>query len=198
MGITREELEQLPETLSVRVVRITEIPRGFRAKPMVIATTLLDPVEVPANEIRSLYRDRWTAELNLKNLKTSLGMDVLRGQTPDVVRKEITMHLLAYNLIRLLMWQAASEHGRDLHRLSFTGTLHRLRRVWPMLAMLSGRDDARTDALLSVLLQFIGDDHVPDRLDRLEPRRRKRRPKNYSLLQKPRDFYRRNGDAHAR
>ena len=198
MGITKQELEQLPETLSVRVVRITEIPRGFRAKPMVIATTLLDPVEVPAVEIRSLYRDRWTAELNLRSLKTSLGMDVLRGQTPDVVRKEITMHLLAYNLIRLLMWQSASEQGRDLHRLSFTGTLHRLRRAWPMLAMLSGRYDARADALLRVLLQFIGDDHVPDRPDRLEPRRRKRRPKNYTLLQKPRDFYRRHGDPDAR
>ncbi len=198
MGITKEELEQLPETLSVRVVRITEIPRGFRAKPMVIATTLLDPLEVPVDEIRSLYRDRWTAELNLRSLKTSLGMDVLRGQTPDVVRKEIAMHLLAYNFIRLLMWQAAAEHGRDLHRLSFTGALHRLRIAWPILALLSGRGDGHAEALLSVLLEFIGDDHVPDRPDSLEPRRRKRRPKNYSLLQKPRDVYRRNGDPDAR
>ena len=198
MGITREELEQLPGTLSVRLVRVTEIPRGFRAKPMVIATTLLDPVETPADEIRSLYRDRWTAELNLRSLKTFLGMDILRGQTPDVVRKEITMHLLAYNLIRLLMWQAAAEYGRDLHRLSFTGTLHRLRSAWPMLALLSGRRHAEAAALCGVLLALIGHDHVPDRPERLEPRRRKRRPKNYSLLQKPRDFYRRNGDPHAR
>ena len=198
MGITKEELEQLPETLPVRVLRITEIPRGFRAKSMVIATTLLDPLEVPADEIRSLYRDRWTAELNLRSLKTSMGMDILRGQTPDVVGKEIAMHLLAYNFIRLLMWQAAAEHGRDLHRLSFTGTLHRLRSAWPMLALLSGRPDGHAEALLSVLLAFIADDHVPDRPDRLEPRRRKRRPKNYSLLQQPRDHYRRNGDPDAR
>jgi len=198
MEITKQELEQLPETLSVRVVRITEIPRGFRAKPMVIATTLLDPIEVPADEIRSLYRDRWTAELNLRSLKTSLGMDVLRGQTPDVVRKEIAMHLLAYNLIRLLMWRAAAEHGRDLHRLSFTGTLHRLRSAWPMLALLSGHREKSADALLSVLLQSISRDEVPHRPDRFEPRRRKRRPKNYSLLQKNRDAYRRQGDPHAR
>ena len=108
------------------------------------------------------------------------------------------MHLLAYNLIRLLMWQSASEHGRDLHRLSFAGTLHRLRSAWPMLALLSGRHAAHADALLGVLLQFIGDDPVPDRPDRLEPRRRKRRPKNYSLLQKPRETYRRQGDPDAR
>ena len=74
-----------------------------------------------------MYRDRWTAELNLRNLKTALGMDILHGQSPDVVRKEVAMHLLAYNLIRLLMWQAAERHGCTLHRLSFTGTLHRLR-----------------------------------------------------------------------
>lgn len=198
MGITKEELQRLPETLSVRLVRVTEIPRGFRAKPLVIATTLLDPVETPADEIRALYRNRWSAELNLRSLKTFLGMDILRGQTPDVVRKEIAMHLLAYNLIRLLMWQAAAEHGRDLHRLSFTGTLHRLRSAWPMLALLSGRHRAGAAALCGVLLQFIGHDHVPDRPDRLEPRRRKRRPKNYSLLQNPRDTYRSSGDPHVR
>ena len=67
---------------------------------IVVVTTLLDPIEDPADEIRALYRDRWTVELNLRSLKTHLGMDVLRGQSPDVIRKEIAMHLLAYNLIR--------------------------------------------------------------------------------------------------
>lgn len=195
-GVSRETFEQLPQTLSVRLVRIAHAPKGFRSRTIVVATTLVDPGEVSADEIRALYRDRWTAELNLRSLKTHLAMDVLRGQSADMVRKEIAMHLIVYNLIRLVMWQAARTHGQDLHRLSFTGTLHRLRLVFPMIvfqASLPGR------ALLSQhLLAWIASDVVPDRPNRLEPRRRKRRPKQYSLLNRPRSWYRTHNDKHAR
>ena len=195
-GISKEQFELLPETLPVRLVRITNAPKGFRSRTIVVVTTLLDPIEVPADQIRQLYRDRWTAELNLRSLKTSLGMEILRGQSPDVVRKEIAMHLLAYNLIRLLMWHAAREHNRDLHRLSFTGTLHRLRATLPLLMFLHHRrEQAR---LLEYLLLSIARDEVPDRPDRNEPRRKKRRPKPYSLLEKPRRWYRLHGDDDAR
>lgn len=194
-GISRQAFEQLPETLAVRLVRIKHTPKGFRSRTVVVVTTLLDPIETPADDVRTLYRDRWTAELNLRNLKTTLGMDVLRAQSLDVVRKEIAMHVLAYNLIRLLMWHAAREHGRDLHRMSFTGTLHRLRCMLPYLMAGTGR---RVTRLLTWLLLWIAADTVPDRPNRIEPRRRKRRPKNYSLLTKPRQHYRLHGDHHAR
>ena len=108
------------------------------------------------------------------------------------------MHLLAYNLIRLLMWQAAREHGRDLHRLSFTGTLHRLRRVLPFAMLWSSGRNARTADLRAWLLKWIADDELPDRPDRYEPRRKKRRPKEYSLLIKPRAGYHLHGDTDAR
>lgn len=196
MGLSREEVAQLPETLTVRLVRITGAPKGFRSRTIVVVTTLLDPIETPADDIRALYRDRWLAELNLRSLKTQLGMDVLRGESADVVTKEIVMHLVAYNLIRLLMWQAAREHGRDLHRLSFTGTLHRLRDVLPLVLRAVKQLDR--ERLLAQLRQWIADDELPDRPNRFEPRRRKRRPKEYSLLQRPRQWYRLHGDPDAR
>lgn len=194
-GVDRDEFERLPETLSVRLIRIAQTPRGFRSRTIVVATTLLDATAYPADEIRALYRDRWTAELNLRSLKTHLGMDILRGQSQDVVRKEIAVHLLAYNLIRLLMGRAAREHGRDLHRLSFTGTLHRLRASlwWTTLGPHADPGQIRRHLLASIAA-----DVLPNRPDRFEPRRRKRRPKEYSLLRQPRSWYHQHGDTHAR
>lgn len=194
-GISKEEFNELPETLSVRLVRIAHTPKGFRSRTVIVATTLLDPVKYPADDIRALYRDRWTVELNIRSLKTHLGMDELRGRSEDVVRKEIAVHLLAYNLIRLLMWRAARQHDRNLHRLSFTGTLHRLRQVAASMMLAPDQDDLRHIACLTA---WIAADLVPDRPNRMEPRRRKRRPKEYSLLTKPRAYYHKHGDDNAR
>ncbi len=197
-GIPREAFEQLPEDFTVRMIRIKDTPKGFRSRTVIVVSTLLDPIETPADAIRALYRDRWTVELNLRSLKISLGMDVLRGQSLDIVRKEIAMYILAYNLIRLLMWQAAREHGVDLHRLSFAGTLHRLRAVLPLLILLSAHGADRHAHLSGELLKWIAEDVLPNRPGRIEPRRRKRRPKEYSLLVKPRSYYRQHGDEGAR
>lgn len=187
-GISRREFRRLPRGLTVRLVRVRREQPGTRTREIIIVTTLTDPAEVPADEIRNLYRDRWTAELNLRSLKTSLKMEVLRGESPDVVRKEIAVHLLVYNLIRLLMWHAALQHGRDLHRLSFTGTLHRLRAVIPFIGLTGG--GGALSKLLAYLMESIADDIVPHRPDRVEPRRLKRRMKPYDLLTRPRHQYR--------
>lgn len=194
-GISEEEFKRLPETLTVRLVRVAQTPKGFRSRTVTIATTLLDPVAYPANEIRALHRDRWSVELNIRSLKTHLGMDILRSQSEDVVRKEMAMHLLAYNLIRLLMWRAARRQDRDLHRLSFTGTLHRVRQIAGSIVFAPDPDH---DQWIARMLAWVGIDLVPDRPNRVEPRRRKRRPKEYSLLNKPRNWYRKHGDNNAR
>ena len=194
-GVSKEEFAQFPETLSVRIVRETQTPKGFRSRTIVVATTLRDPVAYPAKEICSLYRDRWTVELNIRSLKTHLGMDVLRGKSAKVVYNELAGHLLIYNLIRLLMWRAAREHGQDLHRLSFTGTMHRLRQVAAAILLAPENDDAQK---IARLLFWIATDPVPDRPNRVEPRRRKRRPKEFSLLTKPRRWYKQHGDKDAR
>lgn len=195
-GLSEQQFERLPETLDVRIVRISHVPRGFRSRPIWVATTLLDSIETPADQIRALYRDRWTAELNFRSLKTALGMDILRGKSVNVVSKEMVMHLVAYNLIRLLMWHAAAQHGRDLHRLSFTGTLHRWRTTMPLL--IQHRTLADTLSLLGLTLLWIAQDEVPERPNRLEPRRRKRRPKEYSLMQHSRGWYHKRKDSGAR
>lgn len=95
------------------------------------------------------------------------------------------MHMLAYNMVRALMWQAANQHGRPLHRMSLAGTVDRINAFTPYLLLLEGTD--RASALLQLLLKWIANDPVPDRANRLEPRAVKRRPKEYALLNRPRN-----------
>lgn len=182
--LTPDQFEALPLELTVRVLRFSVSIPGFRSETITVVTTLLDPIRYPAERIAALYRDRWTAELRLRDIKTTLQMDVLRGQSPDVVRKEIYMHLLAYNLIRVLMWQAAVTHRQSLHRLSFVGSVQRLNALLPYLWLFAGSRKAQT--LYQLLLSWIAHDRLPLRPNRVEPRARKRRPKEYSLLTKPR------------
>jgi hypothetical protein len=184
-GTTPQQWEALPTQITVRLLRFAVDIPGFRSHTIFVATTLLDPDAYPAPKIAALYRDRWLIELRLRDIKITLGMDVLRGKTPDIVRKEILMHMLAYNILRALMWQAAAKHGRDLHRLSFAGTVDRLNALMPYLWLFQGTHKART--LFALLLQWIAHDLNPDRPNRIEPRAVKRRPKQYPLLNKPRN-----------
>jgi hypothetical protein len=184
MGISRKAFDRLPEQMTLRQIRVTGAPKGFRSQKIVVVTTLLDPHEAPADEIRQLYRDRWMIELNFRSIKSSLGMDVLRGQSVDVITKELLMHLVAYNLIRLLMWRAAKRHGLNLHRLSFAGTLKRLRALASLSFVLDQLQSRK--ATYDQLLASIAADKVPHRPDRSEPRCIKRRHKSYPYLTKPR------------
>ncbi len=114
---------RMPDELVVREVRVRIAVAGFRTKVVVVVTTLLDADRYAARELAELYRARWHAELDLRCLKITLGMDVLRCKTPAMVRKEVWAHLLAYNLIRTLMAQAANEFECRPRELSFKGTL---------------------------------------------------------------------------
>ena len=183
-GMSNTQFESVPLELTVRQIRLHIDVPGFRAETMVVVTTLLDPLVYPVEEIAHLYRDRWIVELRLRDIKITLQMDVLRGKSPDIVRKEIYMHLLVYNLIRALMWQAAREHNQPLHRLSFAGAIQRLNAVAPYLWLLAG--SKRAQVLYRLLLTWIAHDILPNRPNRIEPRVRKRRPKQYGLLNKPR------------
>lgn len=187
--LTAEAYAALPDTLTVRVLRFHVAIQGFRSRTILVVTTLLDPKRYPLSQIAALYRDRWTVELRIREVKTTLRMDVLRGRSPDIVRKEITMHFLAYNLIRALMWQAAQTHGRPLHRLSFAGTLEHFQVLAPYLCLFAGTAQAVT--LYQLLLAWIARDLLPHRPNRLEPRALKRRLKPYDLLNRPRSEMRR-------
>lgn len=180
-----EAFALLPATMSIRILRFHTQQPGFRSETVIVATTLLDPVAYPLASIAALYGDRWTVELRLRDVKTTLHMEVLRGKSANVVRKEIVMHFLAYNLIRALMWQAAVEHDRPLHRLSFAGTMQRFDVMAPYLWFLAGTPKAAL--LYQLLLSWIACDRVPHRPHRLEPRALKRRPKPYNLLNRRRN-----------
>jgi hypothetical protein len=187
-GMTRREWKSLPETLTIRLIRfVVDVP-GFRAEKIAVATTLLDAVAYPAANIAALYRDRWLIELRFRDIKTTMGMEILRCKTPDMVLKEVYMHLLAYNLVRTLMWQAAAQHGRPLHRLSFAGTVDRLNVLEPYLFIYEGTD--RAEHLYALMLAWIAKDQVPHRPNRFEPRAVKRRPKEYPRLNWPRQHVR--------
>jgi hypothetical protein len=194
-GISRAQFEALPQQITLRMVRTTPgtAPKGFRSKEIVIITTLLDPVEVSVDQLLALYRDRWMIELNLRHLKTTLKMETLRGKSVAMVRKEFIMHLLLYNLLRLLMWEAARLQGVDPRRLSFAGTLHRLHALAGRLLWPTPSTDMSHDAW-HWLVRCMAQDVLPNRPNRFEPRRVKRRPKQYSRLTQPRTHYHRHGD----
>jgi hypothetical protein len=174
---------QVAETMEVRILRIRVEQRGFRTRVLEVITTLLDADIYSKKDIAVLYRKRWHVELDLRSLKVVLGMDMLATKTPEMVRKEIWMTLLVYNVLRALMAQAAWAHQREPRRLSFKGALQTVQEFGPGLrdAVASGRW-----WLWRILLSSIADDEVGDRPDRVEPRARKRRPKPYPLLTKPR------------
>ena len=178
---------EMPERMTLRHVTFTVPIRGFRTQTITIATTLLDPVEFPACDLAELFRRRWTVELFLRDLKISMGMDVLRCKTPQMIEREVQMHLIAYNLIRAVMAEAAASYPIEPTRLSFKAAMQLLRQCHGLGPQPSA--DVSEDRR-EVLLFWIASKAIPHRPNRIEPRARKRRPKNYQLLTLPRRQFR--------
>jgi hypothetical protein len=176
--------DAMPATLELREIRVRVAEPGFRTKNLVVVTTLRDAHEYAADEIADLYRMRWHAELDLRCLKTTLGMDVLRCLSPEMIRKEVWAHLLAYNLIRTVMAQAAEAGGFTPRELSFKATLQTMA---AFAERLLDAEAVTAAELHTWLLLAIGAHQVGDRPGRSEPRARKRRPKPYPLLTRPRN-----------
>lgn len=180
--MNRATYDRLPSWLLIRQLRYRITQRGFRARVITLATTLLDANLYSAEELATLYRRRWDAELHLRSLKTDMQMDHLRCKKPSTVRKEFYTHLLAYNLIRGIMLEAAMATGIAPYQLSFKGALQSLNVfLGTVLA-----DSANAHRLYTALIWMVATHRVADRPDRIEPRLVKRRPKPYKLLQEPR------------
>ena len=178
-----ESYAALPGEMSVRELRVRVDRRGFRTRIVIVVTTLLDAVVFTAQELADLYRERWHCELDLRSLKVALGMDVLRCKTPERVRKELWVHVLAYNLIRAVMVRAALQAGLCPRRLSFTGALQTVNGFIPTLVL---AEEEVQPALLDALWASVAAHRVGNRPDRVEPRAVKRRPKPHKLLRVPR------------
>ena len=176
---------RLPDEMTLRLVRVTVDIPGFRPETLYFVTTFTDPDEVTAEDLAKLYLKRWRVELYFRDIKIAINMDVLRCKTPDMVRKEIVMHAIAYNLVRAIMQRASSDNGTELDRLSFKGTVDTIRQWSEVLNEARGKSREQA-ALIARILQIIAADKVPDRPNRIEPRAKKRRPKAYTLLTRPR------------
>jgi Transposase DDE domain len=161
------EYARLPESLVVRELRYRVTCPGFRTREVTLVTTLLDAEWYPAEALAALYRQRWQVEEYFKEMKQTLKMDILKCKTVDGVLKEMTIIALVYNLVRGVLVDAARRQGVALERLSFIDALR-----WLETARVGGR-------LPTIVVN-------PDRRNRVEPRVRKRRPKEYPLMKRPR------------
>ena len=182
--LTAAEWAALPAEIQVRILRFTVACRGHRTQRITLVTTLLDAEKYPAAELAALYARRWRLELCLRDVKTTLGLEQLRCQSPAMVRKELLAGLIAHNLIRCVMAEAAQTHGAELERLSFKGTVDAVRQFSAALAQ--ARNRKMRCALWEDLLRAVARDPVPLRPGRSEPRAVKRRPKPFPLLNRRR------------
>ena len=173
----------LPATMDIRELRVRVPQRGFRTRVVLVATTLLDAQAYPKEDLAGLYRARWHAELDLRSIKQTMQMDVLRCKTPAMVRKEIWGHLLVYNLLRAAMAQAALGHEVVPRQVSLQGTRQTLAAFHSLLAQMPS---TARESIVPIVLRAIASHRVGTRPDRSEPRACKRRPKPYPLLRVPR------------
>ena len=165
--MSKEDYHALPESIVVReICRTVRLPDGRRIT-VTIVTTLLDPIRYPADALIELRLRRWDVETNLRHLKITMGLDVLHCKTEAGVRKELVVFCLVYNLVRVIMLQAAKRQKASVDRISFADTLKWMRHARP--------GDMLPDLLIN-----------PQRPNRIEPRCRKRRPKQFDLMNKPR------------
>lgn len=172
-----------PDTITVRETTIVDARPGYRTKARVLVTTFINAKEVTPQELSVLYGYRWFVELNLRSVKEIMGMDILRGKTPAMVHKEVWAHMLAYNLVRKIMAQAAIMYKRNPREMSFKLALQMI------LAFRQAGILSENNKTYEIFLQSITYKKVGNRPGRSEPRMVKRRPKAFSRLQKPRNSY---------
>lgn len=177
--VSDKEWEKIPETLRIRETTYQVAPPGFRTKKICIATTVLDE-KIPAKDWAELFRKRWTAELNLRHIKTTMELEFLRAKSPEMVKKEVGFFLLGYNIVRIIMEKASEAQGVPLEKLSFKSAVSAIN-IWsPKLA--GAQTKAEYEYWWNELLRVVGYPRLRNRKDRTEPRAKKLRPKGYQLL----------------
>ena len=167
LWMSTEQFARLPEKILVRELKLRIRQPGCRVREVLLVTTLLDPVEYPAAEIARLYRNRWQIEVDLRDLKITLGLDALKGHSLDVVNKELQVYVLVYNLVRLAMLKAARQQQVHPSRISFIDALRWLQPPKPRVPL--------PELVVN-----------PERPDRIEPRCIKRRKKEFPYMTRPR------------
>lgn len=188
--------QALPERLTLRAVKGSLYQKGFRVRKVTLITTLLDPQTYPAQQILEAYLRRWRLEMCLDDLKTTLRLESLRNRSPEMAQQELWMRLIAHNLVRCMMAQAATEHHVPLERISFKGSLDALRQF--SQAMAQAKSKKKRQELWAELLQNLARDQIPQRPERREPRAVKRKKNRYPRLVGPRRKFRDHMKRHQR
>ena len=186
-GVGRKAQMAMPRQLAVREARIHIRRRGYRTKVMIVVTTLLDSELYTKEDLAELYRQRWNNELDIRSLKTEMQMECLRCKTPELVRKEIWTHVLAYNLTRTLMAEVAIKNDTSPRAISFKGTLQILEAFQALISFTASRNHAFRFRLQEQLLEAVATHRVADRPHRIEPRRLKRKYNRFDVLSVPRE-----------
>ncbi len=183
--MNQEIYDRIPERLEMRELSVQVSQPGFRTESLIVVTTLRDVNLYTKEDVSELYHKRWLIELDIRSLKVSLNLDILRTKSPKMARKEIAAAMLAYNLLRQSLMQAAWQRPKRLspRQLSFTAALQSTASVYGLLPTWDGE---RGEQLIASQLQLIGTHVIGDRPGRTEPRANKRRPKILALLTKPR------------
>ena len=181
-GMTGEQYRSYPRNLIMRQVTVDARGKNNRVKQFKVITTILD-VSIDGRQIGDLYERRWDGEVDIRSIKSTMQMDILRCKTPDMVHKEIWTHLLAYNLLRTVMAVAANENDTEPRKVSFKGAKQALTAFAPKIEAARPEDRA---PLIDAMLTTIAYHRVGDRPGRWEPRARKRRPKPAARLTQPR------------
>ena len=181
-GMTGEQYRRYPETLLMRQVAVDARDKNNRAEQFHVVSTILD-ASIDGGQFGDLYERRWEGEVDIRSIKSTMQMDILRCKAPEMVHKEIWAHLLAYNLLRTVMAVAAGENGLEPRQVSFKGAKQAVTAFAPKIEAARPEDRAR---LIDALLAAIAYHRVGDRPGRWEPRARKRRPKPGARLTQPR------------
>jgi putative transposase len=174
---------QIPETMTLREMRFHVTVPGRRTETLTVVTSLTDADTYPAEDIATLYGYRWNAELDIRDIKQTLGLDHVRCKTPDMVRRELWVTLLAYNLIRKLIATAAAVQAKQPRQLGFTLACQTILSSWMLLATRTCRNERQ---LWRLALERIAANEVANRPGRIEPRMIKRRRDHYPLMHDPR------------
>lgn len=176
--------DQMPESICVREVEFCVAQPGFRVETLILVTTLTDARRYTRDDLAELYHRRWLAELDIRAIKVTMGMDVLRAKSPEMVRREIWAGLLAYNLVRQTLLASALQAGRSPRQLSFTAAMQKIAAGWMAVLLI---EDSTLTTLIEEHLDDLPQHEIGHRPNRVEPRAIKRRPKPHKLLTKSRD-----------
>jgi len=182
--MSQQQYDRIPETLTLRELKFDVTVPGRRVETLVVVTTLTDPEAYSKEEIAELYGFRWNVELDILQIKQTLHLDHVRCKSPEMVRRELWVTLLAYNLIRKVIATSAAVHEKQPRQLGFTLACQSILASWMLLSTGSCRDARAT---YNTMLAYMAANEVADRPGRIEPRVLKRRRHRYPLMRRPRE-----------